>query len=199
MVRGSPFGNELVVRNDVAQRVFSGFGDADARRDLDAMRPNAIVRNEEIGLWARQVFFVVAFASDAEGLGQASGAAGQLAQVAGCAVEILRERHVPRFRHLLDSGNRFERAEQDSARFSIGEARDVEEVVIAIDKVNVGKARWAEENEVPGRASTGGMSSRIMLAEIGLDFDDPGGQEFSSVAPHQDFPQQVTADFAGIA
>ena len=56
----------------------------DARRDLDVSRAEAIVHDEEVGLRAGQVFFVVAFSGDAEGLGEASGAAGQFAQVGGC-------------------------------------------------------------------------------------------------------------------
>ena len=145
------------------------------------MRAEAVVHDEEIGLWAGQVFFVVAFARDAEGFGQASGAAGQFSQVAG-----LVNLDISGQRHLLDPGDWLEGAEQHASGFSVGQAGDVEKIMIAVDEVNVSKAGRPEEDEVAGGASAEGMRGGITLAEIGFHFHDPRGQEPSLLAPHQD-------------
>jgi hypothetical protein len=179
-LRGSPR-NKSVACDEKSQRVVCGFGNADARRDLDTLRTKPIIRNEQISLLAGQVLFVVALPSDAEGFGETSGAAGQLSQVRRVI-----QFDVSRERHLLDSGNWFECAEQNSAGLSIGQAGDVEAIMIAIDEINVREAWRSEEDEVTQSASAGRVRSRIIQSEVGFDFHNSGGQQLSLLSPHQD-------------
>ena len=71
--------------------------------------------------------------------------------------------------------------------------------MIAVDEVDVGKPGRAEEHEITGRASAGGVSGGIILAEIGFHFHDAGGQQVSLLAPHQHLAQQVAAHGPRIA
>ncbi len=59
--------------------------------------------------------------------------------------------------------------------------------MIAVDEVHVSQAGRAEEHEIAGGASAGGMGGRIVLSQVGFHFHDPRSQEFSLLAPHQDF------------
>ena len=59
--------------------------------------------------------------------------------------------------------------------------------MISVDEVNVGAARWSEEDVVAGGAPHGGVGSWIAGAEVGLHFHDAGFQQFATFAADQDF------------
>ena len=78
--------------------------------------------------------------------------------------------------HFLHAGERFEGAEQNASGTAFGLAGDIEAVVVAVDEVNVGVARRPEQNRGAGGVAGGGVGGGIVLAEVGFDFDDAGGE-----------------------
>src|ERR1700683_1155787 len=104
-------------------------------------RAKAFVSNPQAGGGGSKIAAVVADAGDAEGFGQASRAAGELAKVGeGLQCEVASPRH------FLDAEERFEGAEQNRARLAFALAGNVQAVVVAVDEIDVGVAGRAEQD-----------------------------------------------------
>ena len=101
--------------------------------------------------------------------------------------------------HFFYAGERFEGAEQDASGAAFGFAGDVEAVVVAVDEIDVGVAGWAEEDGIAGGEAGGGVGGGIVLAEIGFDFDDAGGEGGSAAFTNQHLAQEFASDATRIA
>ncbi len=186
-------GDEGVIGKNVAQRVGFGFADADAAGDLDGWSNKTVVAEPEAGVRGGEVASVVAEAGDTECLGQASGAGGEADEIArGLDFEFSSASH------FFDTVKGFKGAEEDASAFTFGITGDVQAVVTAVDEIDVGVAGGAEENCVAGGFSGGGVGGKVVLCEIGFDFDDAGG-EMGRVSAEEEFPEEVAGDGAGIA
>ena len=70
-----------------------------------------------------------------------------------------------------------ESAEEDTAGFAFGLAGDIQTIVIAVDKVDVGEAGRSEEDCVARSFSGCGVGGGVVFSKIGFDFNDTGGEK----------------------
>ena len=80
------------------------------------------------------------------------------------------------FGHLFDTEKRLQRAEEHAAGLAFPFARNIQAIVISVDEINISVAGRTEEYGVAKSASGGRMGGRVVFAEVGLNFDDAGGQ-----------------------
>ena len=107
------------------------------------------------------------------------------------------ELNVARRCHLLDAGHRLQGAKQHAAGHAIRQAGNIQAVVIAIDEVHVGETGRTEENGIPRRLACRGVRRRVVLAEIGLGFDDAAGENSAGVLRTSNFPSNARATRRG--
>jgi hypothetical protein len=84
--------------------------------------------------------------------------------------------------HCFDSNQRLQGTEQHAARLALRLTRHVEAVVVTVDEVDVGVTGRPEQYRRPAGITRGGVSRRIILAEIGFDFYDATGEQ-GTLAP----------------
>src|SRR5579864_409127 len=138
------------------------FGNADARRDADFKHGKGFGRAHGDGA-ARDVAAVV-LQRDAQRARELAGSVGRAS----------------------DSGTRLKGANQHATGGAFRLRHDVEAVMDAVNQVNIGVARRAEQDACAGRQAAVGVSGRIGGAQIGFGLDDaPGG-----LAMRQDLAQQ---------
>jgi len=101
--------------------------------------------------------------------------------------------------HFFHAGERFEGAEQNASGLAFRFAGDVETVVGAVDEIDVGVAGWSEQDGSAGGVAGGGVGGGIVLAEVGFDFDDAGGERGFSAFTNQHLAQEFASDAARIA
>ena len=70
--------------------------------------------------------------------------------------------------------------------------------MVAVDEIHVGMAGRAEQDRSASSVAGGGVSSRVVFSEVGLDLNNASSQMGSTVA-HQNFTQKIASDPAGIA
>ena len=151
-----------------------GFGDADARRHFNALRSKTIVPDKQIGLPAGQVFFVVALAGDAEGLGEAvRGPLVSLRRSVASSSVISRASAIS---SIPEIGSRARNRTPPAS--PSGRQETLKQIMVAVDEVHISQARRTEEHEIARRAAAGGMGGRIVLTQVGFHFHDPRAQEF---------------------
>ncbi len=64
-------------------------------------------------------------------------------------------------------------------------------VVIAVDKVDVGKSRGPKQNCIAQRVAGSRVSRRIVLAQVGFHFNNAGGKKHIPVLAYQNFAQEL--------
>lgn len=166
------------VAGDVkAQQEVWAFGDADAAGGLDFFRWRG-VGEDEIAL--RDVATVM-LQIDREGAGKFSGAVG--GETEAC--------------------NWFYGADEDAAGGARGFGDDVEAVVDAIRKIDIGVTGGAEYNAGAGGDAGCGVGGEVGLTEIALDvgfgFDDSGANLALPDSVKDDFAEQIAGYRRGIA
>ncbi len=134
-----------------------GFGDADAGGDEDFPLSVPSVEDAE---WAAGEIGTVEGAGDAEGLREFSWAAAEVFPPA------------PAGAHLVEAGKRLDGADEDTAGGAVGFNDDIETFVHAVDEVDVGVSRRAEDDPGAIGDSAGGVRGEVVAAEIGLNFND---------------------------
>ena len=102
----------------------------------------------------------------------------------------MRELDASRFGHLLDARYWLQGAKENASGNAVGQAGNIQAVVIAIDEIHVGVTGRAEENGIPCRPARRGVGRRIALAEISFGFDDSAGENSARRFPEQQFPEQ---------
>jgi hypothetical protein len=180
-------------REDESQELVGCFGDTDAGSDLDPPRAKAIFADPQAGGGRGEVESVVSRAGDGEGLGEAPGAAGKSRAMAGAG-----QRDSAGARHFFKTEEGFESAEKNRSRFAFAFTGDVEAIVIAVDKVNVGKAGRTEEDRIASCVAGGGVGGGIVGSEVSLDFDDAGCEPNLSATnlsvTNQNFAEKIARD-----
>ena len=78
--------------------------------------------------------------------------------------------------HLSQPAKRLECADQDTSRMTLDVGHDVQALMHAVDEIDIGASRRAEEHFGPLRFATGRMGSEIVQAEIGFSFNDHSGR-----------------------
>jgi hypothetical protein len=100
--------------------------------------------------------------------------------------------------HRFEAGDRFECAEEDSARLAIGLTGNVEAEILAVNGVNVRVARGAEEDGVARRRATMGVGRGVwwivVRTEVGFDLYDTAGKDFVSDAMDEKLAEQARRD-----
>lgn len=185
-------GDEGITCDEVPQRKMNGLGDSNASGGDGFWRLEAVVGEVEIGLRACEVFAIVALAGDGEGFGEASGARSEETR-SGAGIEIAIASHGG------EAGERLESAEENAASDAVGQAGDIEAIVVAVDEVNVSDARRTEEDGVAESASGSGVGGEIVSAEVGFDLDDACGEALAAFATDEDFAEKFGAHDTGIA
>ena len=71
--------------------------------------------------------------------------------------------------------------------------------MVAVDEVDVGVAGRAEKHGIAQGSASGGVSSRIVNAEVGFDLDDTSGQSRGPGVSDEDLAQQLSGYAARIA
>jgi hypothetical protein len=158
-------GKAGVTGEDESQGVVGGFGDADARGDLDTSCRKGVFADPQAGSGRGEIASIIADAGDAEGLSEASGAAGEARKIAWAG-----------HGDSVDAEERFKGAEKNTSGLAFALTGDIQAVVIAVDEINVSVAGRAEEDGVARGMAGGGVSGGIIGAEVGLDFDDAPGK-----------------------
>ena len=79
----------------------------------------------------------------------------------------------PRGADRVDPLERLDGADQDRVRRADRAGHDVETVVHAVHKIDVGPARLAVHRPAPGGLAEAGVGRPVVRPEIGLDLDDP--------------------------
>lgn len=120
-------------------------------------------------------------AGNGEGAGEFAGASGEIMLPAAA------------FAHGLDTLKGLKRADEDAAGGAIWLGDDVEAFVHAVDEINIGAARGAEDDAGARGESAGGVSGEVADTEVSFHFDDAAG----GFAMHEDLTQQVARDFDG--
>ncbi len=75
-------------------------------------------------------------------------------------------------RHLRESAQRFQCANQDAARGTLPVGNYVQALVHAVNEIDVGMAGRPEDDAGAFRESSGGMRRKIIASQIGLGLDD---------------------------
>ena len=70
--------------------------------------------------------------------------------------------------------------------------------MISVNEIHVSMSRRAKEHSISRGAPGRRMGRGIVFSQVGLDFDDPGSQQFPALPPQQDFAQKVTAYYPRI-
>ena len=73
----------------------------------------------------------------------------------------------------------------------------VEAVVHAVDEVDVGAARWAEEGGVVGGEAAKGMRGGVGEAEVGLDLGDAAGEALAVEIADEELAEEGSRDDLG--
>ncbi len=183
--------DEAVAPEEVAQGMSGGFGDANARGDLDGVGAKAIVGDPEAGSRRGEIAAIVASPGNAEGLSQAAGAGGELWEIARAV-----EGYAASAGHLFDSLDRLDGAKENTAGFAFRFTGNIEAIVITVDEIDVGKTGRAEENGIARGATRSGVGGRIILSEISLDFDDAGGKGCVFAGADEKFAEKIAGDAA---
>jgi len=108
-------GDEGISGEDKSKWVIGGFGDADARGGLDILSAEGVFANPQAGGGSSEIGAIVAGAGDGEGLGEASGAAGELMAMARAG-----QRNSAGVGHFFEAEKRFECAKENAASFAFG-------------------------------------------------------------------------------
>ena len=95
-----------------------------------------------------------------------------------------------RFCHLLDARHWLQGAKENATGNSVGQAGNIQAVVIAIDEVHISVTGRTEQNGIPRRLARRRVRRRIAFAEIRLGFDNSPRQNSARRFPDQQFPQQ---------
>ncbi len=100
--------------------------------------------------------------------------------------------------HEVQSGDWFERAEEDAAGEAFGFATDVHAEMKAVDLVDIRMSGGAEEDCVAGSETAMRMGGRIWLrvvrAEVGLDLHDAPGDDAGRGAMDEQLSQEPGSD-----
>lgn len=194
-------GQECRVRDDVSQLLFVGLGDTDARRGRDALGTKPVIGDVKIGIASRDVFPVIARAGDGERLAQSSRTGRQVPQEPGTVLQLeaLSRAQATRLRHGAYSGKRFQRSDEHASRFACRFAGDVQAIMRAVDKVDVGVAGRSEEDCVARCLPCRGVRGEVTGAEVGFDLDDASGEPLLTAAADEHFAEQFARDAARVA
>lgn len=87
----------------------------------------------------------------------------------------------------------FDGADQDAAGRAVGFGDDVQTFVDTVDQIDVGVSGWAEDDASAGRDAAGGVSGKVVEAEVGFDFGDGAGV----FAMDEHFAEEVARDIDG--
>lgn len=139
--RGLSSGDERIAGQEVAKRLVGGFADANPRSDLDFMAGKSVVADPKSRRRGSQIGTVVANSSDAEGLSETSGAAGELPERVRTG-----EEDIAGAGHLFYSEKRLKCTEEYRSSFALALTRNIQTVVIAVDEIDVGVAGRTEED-----------------------------------------------------
>ena len=146
---------------------------ADARSDYDVRLEKAVVAHLQRGRIAGQVEPVVARARQSQRLAQAAWPRSDHPER-----RILIQSPVPC--HLRDTQHRLESSQQDACPQSLALAADVCAEIPAVDEIQIGMSRRAEEHKISRCWSAMGVRCRIghvvVRPKVGFDFDNPPGQ-----------------------
>jgi hypothetical protein len=138
-------------------------------------------------------------AGDAQRRGESSGAARKFRQ--GCWGFFGRSR-VPAFNgtvalHPLDAFERFESAQKNSLANAFGLAGNVEHVVIAIDKINIGVPALAKKRAIARCHSAKRVAGRV-ADQVSFGFDNASAKANRRQVVHQGFANKEARELDGI-
>src|SRR4051794_538105 len=125
--------------------------------------------------------------ADAEGRGEAAGAAGEVERAGGAAVA----------GHEVGPLERLEGAQEDALADALGPARDVEHPGQAVGQVDVGVAALEEQGAVAPRGTAVGVARRV-VPQVGLGLDDPAGEAAVRQLADQDGADQEAGEGGGV-
>ena len=186
--------DEWIMQKEIAQRQLGGFGDPDPGTFRDVTRATAIVTDPEATGRRGEIQTVVASARNAEGFREPAGAAGESGKIAGTL-----QLNFPGTRHCSSARQRLQGAEKDASSLSLGFAGDVEAVVVAVNEINIGVTGRAEQYGIAQSPAGGGVSRRIVEAEVSFDFHDAGSEFGGAGFAEQDLAEKLSRYPAGIA
>ena len=189
-----PARDEGILQKEIAQGQLGGFCDPDTGGSGDVARAIAIVTDPEATGRRGEIQTVVAGARDAESLAEAAGAAGESGKIAGTV-----QLDFPGTSHGGNARERLQGTEKDASGLSLGFAGDVQAVVVSVNEINIGVTGRAEQYGIAQGAAGGGVSRRIVEAEVGFDFDDAGGELRGAGFAEQDLAEKLSGYPPGIA
>jgi hypothetical protein len=126
-------------------------------------------------------------AINAEGSGQAAGAAGEVQEVLGVAVKL----------HLRDAVDGLKSADEDAAADSGDFGTDVEHEMVAIAEIDVGVAA-AEEHGASARGGAAKVVGGGVTLGVSLGFDDAAAEARSGEFADDDFADQEAGQGDGV-
>jgi len=174
-----------VALDPVAPRSFNRDPDPDPRTGGNGPDGDASVFDGQL---ARGEIEAVVLDGDAERLGQVAGTATEIVLVDRAAIRRTA------LRHQLDSVEWLQRTNQHGAGIAVRLRDRVHQIVNAVVQIHVRKSRRPEERLASGRPSERRVTRRIVLADVGLRFDDHARRSALARAVHEHCAQQVFRD-----
>jgi len=169
-----------------AQWAIRCFGYSDARSD-SYLRLVTVVVDDAQGCLATGHVNSVVRTSDGECAAEFAGATSECpsADVMGEAAVV---------HHCFLAGDRVESANEDAAGVAIRLAGNVETVVNAVYEIDIRVARWPKQDCIACGATGGGVSSRVVDAEVGFGFDNTTGEDFAIALSEYYFAEEMARD-----
>ena len=184
--------DESTLSHDETKQVLRVLADANARCHLDAPDTVVIFPDPQTSRRVREVAAVVPGAGNAKRLRQFPRPVRQQWKIPG-----LFDLDPASPCHLFDPGQRLQSSEQNASCTPLPLARDVQAIVITVNKVDVSVARRPEQYCIPQGLTGSRMGRKVFLAQVGLDFHNPAGESPLRRLTYQDFSQKFTRDPPG--
>ena len=154
----------------------------------------AVIPDPKAFFRRRQVAAIIARPGDAECFGQPPRPARQLDEIfltGDCGPTGLG--------HFFNTRQRLQRPEKHTSRATLGLARDIQTVVIAVDEIDVRVSWRTEKHFISRRLPRSRVCRWIIFPKIGFDLYDPPCQKVLACVTNQDFSKEVSRDALGIA
>jgi hypothetical protein len=147
---------------------------ADAGRNENFADAKSVIAQLKGRDTVEQIQAVVVLACEAERLAKSAGARGELPGWCAWGKPSIQS-------HLRQTFDRFKRADQYASGLAVGLAGDIHAKIAAIDCVDIGMARGAEDYGIARSGAMISVSGRIgrlvVRAQVGLCLNDSAGQE----------------------
>lgn len=129
---------------------------------------------------------------DTTGLAKLAGTSGQLPVSTALRLQTTPDRHN------FPAADGLERSDQDRTGGALILGHEVQAVMYSVDQVHIGQAGWPVHDGCPGSLTPGGMRSRVVPPQIGLDLDDAAGDRWLACSPHvQNHTDELRGDLEG--